>query len=73
MCQRSGSGSRTGRDATELFHDVSAGLADGGILVAGAATAAERADQLAALDQRKPSGARDQRGIKRPYPYCLLV
>ena len=48
-----------------LFHDLGANLANRGILIAGAAAAAHRADQLAAFDQRKSAGARDQRRIER--------
>ena len=47
------------------IHHIRANLADGGVLVAGASAAADRADQFAALDQRKPAGARDQGRIER--------
>src|SRR5450631_1434665 len=56
------------RKAAVLFiHDLGADLANGGVLVASAAAATDRADQLAAFDQRKPAGARDQRRIKRAH------
>src|SRR6267378_2415144 len=50
-----------------LFHDLSAGLADDSVLITGAAAATDRADQLAALDQRKSTRTRDQSGIERAY------
>jgi len=45
-----------------LFHDVSAGLAGGGNLIAGATAATDRADQLAAFDKGKSTGTHDQVG-----------
>src|ERR1700704_1740971 len=53
-----------GTNEDPLFHDLGADLADRGVLVAGAATATDRADQLAAFDKRKSSGTRDQGGIE---------
>src|ERR1700687_2771473 len=50
-----------------LFHDLSADLANGGVLIAGATAATDRADQLAAFDQRKSAGTCDQGGIERAY------
>src|SRR4051794_18401945 len=50
--------------ASGLLFDFSAALAARGILVAGPATAAYRADQLAAFDEWKSAGACDQRGIE---------
>ena len=41
-----------------LFHDLGADLANDGVLIAGAAAATYPANQLAAFDQRKSTGAR---------------
>src|SRR5665647_268517 len=56
---------RRGGDRAVLFHNLGAGLADGSILVAGATAATDRADQLAAFDQRKSAGTRNEGGIER--------
>src|ERR1700712_802094 len=56
---------RAGRTNGLLFQGVGAGLARRGILIAGAAAAADRTDQLAAVDNRKSAGARDQAWIER--------
>jgi hypothetical protein len=42
-----------------LFYDFSANLADRGVLVASAAAATHRADQLAVFDKRKSARACD--------------
>src|SRR5579872_505644 len=47
-----------------LLHEVGPDLADQRILVAGAAGAADPADQLTAFDEREAAGARRQRGIE---------
>src|SRR5207237_4375794 len=54
-----------GSGRTVLLHRVGASLAHGGILIASAAAAADCTNQLAALDQRKSAGTRDQGGIER--------
>jgi hypothetical protein len=46
-------------------HDIRANLAHRGVLIAGAAAAAHRADQLAAFDQGETAGVRDQAGLER--------
>src|SRR5205823_14528179 len=53
-----------GRGRAMLLHDVGAGLANSGVLIARAAAAPDRADQLAAFDQRKSAGACDQGRIE---------
>src|SRR5580658_8492975 len=42
-----------GAESTILLHDLSADLANRRVLIAGATAATDRADQLAAFDQRK--------------------
>src|SRR5258708_23122452 len=58
---------RTAAKNAVLFHALSTRLANGGILIAGATAAADRADQLSVFDKRKSTGARDQSGIERGY------
>src|SRR6185295_6419255 len=48
-----------------LLHQIGAHLADQGVLIAGAAAAADGADQLAGVEQREAAGAGDQRRIER--------
>src|ERR1700722_14299813 len=48
-----------------LVDDVGADLANRGILIAGAAAATHRTDQLAVFDQRKSAGACAQAWIER--------
>src|SRR5438094_92692 len=48
-----------------LFHQIGPDLACGGILIAGTTAAADRADQLAAFDQRNAAGRGDERRIDR--------
>jgi hypothetical protein len=50
-----------------LFHDVGASLANGGVLIAGAAAASDRTDHLAAFDKGKAAGTGDQTRIERAY------
>src|SRR5213594_4205054 len=52
-------------EAKTLLHEIGARLAGSGVLIAGAAAATDRADQLAALDQRQAAGRSDHRRIDR--------
>src|SRR5271168_1786034 len=53
------------RRAMRLLHRIRGGLAGDRVLFAGAAAAADRADQLAAFNQRESARARHQSRIER--------
>src|SRR5438270_12901433 len=62
---RAGGAGQLDMNCAKLLDRIGAELADRGTLIAGAAAAPDRADQLAAFDQGKAARRRDEGRIER--------